>query len=159
VSFRPARSKLFWSPRRWVNSTIKISRAPDLTAPSIAGLIVSQAINVRLSIFCAAIVFATPAAAEMDADVFLKYYDAANLENRQLYERILGATENGISWASAKAMNDGQRGIFCPPNKLALTDQQSVDILRRHVLAHTDHAKVPYGLVLLLALQETFPCK
>jgi hypothetical protein len=95
----------------------------------------------------------------MDADVFLKNYDAAGLESRQLYERILGATSNGISWASTKAMHDGQPGIFCTPNNLALADQQDIDILRRHVFSHPDHAKYPYGLVLLLALQETFPCK
>jgi hypothetical protein len=56
--------------------------------------------------------FATPAVAEMDADVFLKYYYAGNLENRQLYERILGATSNGISWASAKACMTANREFF-----------------------------------------------
>jgi hypothetical protein len=113
----------------------------------------------RQFVLCAALVFTTPAAAEMDGQAFLRGYDTGTLETRRLYERILGATENGISWANAKVMHDGQPGIFCPPNNLALADQQNVDILRRYLTAHPNEGTLACGLILLSALRETFPCK
>ncbi len=98
------------------------------------------------------------AAAEMDASTFLQNYDRADATGRHLYERVLGATENGLSWANSALSHDHHQRLYCAPGKLAITDEQDVDILRRHVKEHPEHQTAPYGLVLLLALELTFPC-
>jgi len=53
-----------------------------------------------LSLFLT-LAFALPATTEMDAQSFLQNYDLATPETRQIYGRILGSTENGMSWATA----------------------------------------------------------
>ena len=111
------------------------------------------------SVLVAVLAVATPAAAEMGAQEFLSDYDNGTPETRRLYEQILGATENGISWANIKVDHDGQPRIYCESAKLALDAQQNVDLLRRYVKAHPNEKTLPYGLILLSALVETFPCK
>jgi hypothetical protein len=105
------------------------------------------------------VVLGSQAHAEMDARTFLKRYDQGSLEIRALYARQLGATENGMSWANSAAMHDHGFYIYCPPDNLALADDQNIDIMRRHLIAHPEFGKLPFGLVLLTALKETFPCK
>jgi hypothetical protein len=107
----------------------------------------------------AVVVFGSPARAEMDAQTFLQHYDQAASENKLIYERILGSAENGIAWASSSVAQDHGFNIYCPPQKIALVDQQDIAIMRQHLNAHPDHRNLPYGLVLLLALKEAFPCK
>jgi Rap1a immunity proteins len=102
--------------------------------------------------------FASPAEAEMDAQTFLQNYDRGSLQDRQLYERILGSAENGISWANAAVGKEHGFHLYCPPD-IALADQQDVVIIRQYLSKHPDHRTYPYGLVLLVALEETFPCK
>jgi hypothetical protein len=70
----------------------------------------------------------------------------------------LGAEEDAFEWANTYQVMTGQRRLFCPPLKLALTDGQTTDILSRFVEANPKDANVPVGLVLLYALQDAFPC-
>jgi hypothetical protein len=90
---------------------------------------------------------------------FTRNYDNGTLETRQLYEPIPGSMDNAMSWANSAAMHDQGFYIYCPPDNLALADQQDIDIIRRHLVARPEHGNLPYGLVLLTALQMTFPCK
>jgi len=55
--------------------------------------------------------------------------------------------------------HDHQVQIYCVPEKLALADEQIVGILKRYVQTHLEKRGLPLGLVLLIAMRETFPCK
>lgn len=104
-----------------------------------------------------AAVFGSPARAEMSAQTFLQNYDQAPHQQKWIYERILGSAENGMSWVSAAVVD--KTDVYCPPKNLALADQQDLLIMRQYIEKHQDKRNLPYGLVLLLALKETFPCK
>ena len=42
---------------------------------------------------------------------------------------------------------------------LALTSEQDISILRRYVKEHPETKDKPAGVVMLLAMQDIFPCK
>jgi hypothetical protein len=111
-----------------------------------------------LALFAVAF-FGSPALAEMSAEDFLQGYDGGNSQQRTFYEQMLGANENGMSWANTSLAHDGSVRIYCAPKNMVITDQQSVAILRQHVMDHPNDARLPFGLVLLQGLKETFPCK
>lgn len=79
------------------------------------------------------LVAAAPAYAAVDARSFIQSYDAADPSLKRLYERVLGATEDGMSWSNAALKNQGKEMLFCEPPNLVLQDQQIIDILRREI--------------------------
>jgi hypothetical protein len=109
-----------------------------------------------LLVFCFLAV--SPAQAEIDAETLLLNHARGTAEAKDILAGMLGATENGLSWANTAISNEGQPRLYCVPAKLALTNAQDVDILRRYTLDHPDKKTLPYGLALLLALKEAFPC-
>jgi hypothetical protein len=54
---------------------------------------------------------------------------------------------------------EGQRKLFCSPDKLNLVDDQYVRVMRDFLKKVPAIRKETPSLVLLLALQATFPCK
>jgi len=110
-----------------------------------------------LLIFCFLAV--SPAQAEIDAETLLLNHARGSAEAKAILAGMLGATENGLSWANTAISNEGQPRLYCVPAKLAFTSAQDVDILRRYALDHPDKKTLPYGLALLLALKEAFPCR
>jgi hypothetical protein len=128
-----------------------------IKCPHIEGMMFKPWAGWIISFWMAA--FIGPAFAEVDAQTFLKGYDGSGPDDRATLARILGATENGIAWTISAVKHDHGIDVFCTPNKLALTDQQDVDILRRYVQVHPKDGTYPYGLVLLMALRDAFPCK
>jgi hypothetical protein len=99
----------------------------------------------------------SPAQAEIDAETLLLNHARGTENAKAILAGMLGATENGLSWANIS--NEGQPRLYCVPAKLALTSAQDVGILRRYTLDHPDKKTLPYGLVLHLALKEAFPCR
>jgi hypothetical protein len=99
----------------------------------------------------------TLANAEPSAERFLQLYDQARPE--LLYERMLGSTENGMSWSNTALEHEHGFRLYCAPEHMALVDQQVIAIMRQHVKDHPEDQGAPYGMVLLLALKEAFPCK
>jgi hypothetical protein len=65
----------------------------------------------------------------------------------------------GMLWASVVSEKEGNQPLFCPPLKLGLTSEQTVDVVRRYVEDHPSTGSSPAGLVTLYALRDTFPCK
>ena len=95
---------------------------------------------------------------EMSAAALLTKYDGANAEGRECVQLVVGYTENGLSWANAYLQHKGEAPLYCQPERLALTAEQSIDILRRYVNDHPAAGNEPFGLGLFDALQETFTC-
>ena len=72
------------------------------------------------------------------------------------YVRGLG---QGISWMNAGSAVKLGKQLFCPPPNLPITDDQYMAILEEHVRFDGTYAKEPAGLVLLVGLERTFPCR
>ena len=62
----------------------------------------------------------------------------------------------GIAWANGEM--DGKNPIYCPPEKLNLTNDQEISILEDFVKSYPSMGKYPVGVVALYAMSETFPC-
>ena len=109
-----------------------------------------------VSLFC---FVSIEASAEMDAKTLLKTYDVAAPKDKEIVLFTLSRTQTGMSWAnSALRTQRKEEPLYCVPSNVVLTGEQIVDILRRHLKEDPSAEEVPYGLVMLLALQKTFPC-
>ena len=100
---------------------------------------------------------------QTDLDTFLRGYDLAeqahDLESNRIYQAILGHEVDGMDWANT-ALKESRKELplYCVPANLALTNNQLIDIVRRMRTDVPSLGKSPVGLVILFALQKTFPC-
>jgi hypothetical protein len=78
--------------------------------------------------------------------------------NERSTQLIVASTADGISWSNSYLTMMKQQPMYCPPQKLAITVSQYMDILRRHVQEIPADGHDPIGFGLLNALQKTFPC-
>ena len=99
-----------------------------------------------------------PAHAEADTQTFLHTYDTSAQAGRRLLENTLAWDENGMSWANADLAQRHLPPLYCLPGRLVLTGDQLVDILRRQMAEKPETANLPFGLGLLTALKNLFPC-
>jgi hypothetical protein len=88
------------------------------------------------------------------ANEFVKAYSASDPAGKQSLDAILGAMEDGMGWYKVGS----KIKLYCLPDKLALTGNQIFNILRRQIAAAPNLGTMPYGLAVLLALEQTFPC-
>jgi hypothetical protein len=75
------------------------------------------------------------------------------------YTAYITGNLNGLGWANADLGNAGRPRLYCEPEKLGITADQSVRILRDRVEEDPKLGTLPAGFAMLLALQRTFPCK
>lgn len=111
-----------------------------------------------LALAAALAVTATPAFAEPSLKDFLD----SRGEARELFEVYIVATEDALSWANASLENEGRQGLYCPPQRIALTADQVVDIVVRFSQVEreqdVDPAEMYLSLFVLFALKDAFPC-
>jgi hypothetical protein len=100
----------------------------------------------------------TTAMAEYDAYSALRAYDEADLANRKIWELIFGNTQNGINWANAVLLQRKQQPLYCPPDNFSPTGPEALEMLREITNSNSKLLNIPYGFVLLLALQKKYPC-
>ena len=100
---------------------------------------------------------AGPVRAEPSARDLIEIIDKED-DVSALGEAILLGLESAYSWSNATLGNRGGKLLYCQPENLAITRSQLKDIFERFVEEHNELADEPAGLVLLLALEETFPC-
>jgi len=102
---------------------------------------------------------------ETSAEKFLSAYDKAvelgDEQTRAILAKVLGANFNGLSWANTWLEMGNRAPLFCAPGKLGVTNTQVVSILKRFVdqEAKQKYRDGEYGMILLLAAINTFPCK
>jgi hypothetical protein len=71
----------------------------------------------------------------------------------------ISGIEDGLSWANVGSnILHGVR-LYCPLGALSLTETQIIDILRRFVQTHNVNTQERVGSILLVALQQLFPCQ
>ena len=97
----------------------------------------------------------TPAFAELSAKSILERLAQGDSASKF----YLMGNGNGLSWANSALYNKHMPLLFCVPEKVALTSEQELDILKRYVVENPATADRPVGAVLLTALIDAFPCK
>lgn len=70
----------------------------------------------------------------------------------------LGASDGIGVYNAMMAESDGDRRVFCPPQKLGLIDAQYVAIMASFLTKYPTTRSRPVDLVLLFALKDAFPC-
>jgi hypothetical protein len=80
----------------------------------------------------------------------------------KIYVQGLG---DGITWANAAAQAEKKSAFFCQPDKLILGPQNYIDIIDQQIKERSTRmtaAKLDdswIGVLLMMGLEETFPCK
>ena len=74
-------------------------------------------------------------------------------------EMFVVGISDGLEWANVSNLRKRAPQLYCLPEKLGLTNDQIISILREYVKANPKEASLPVGLVLRSAMEETFPCK
>ena len=78
--------------------------------------------------------------------------------DRNLSQIYLVGVVDGFGWVNAELSINGQNKLYCQPTKLALEPDQIVSIFMNFSKKWHGDSKAPAGMIMLLALQETFPC-
>jgi hypothetical protein len=107
---------------------------------------------------CLAILNTRPATANMTINTFEENMEHGGAPAVAAKYYIIGI-EDGLSWANAELSNRRGINLYCPPGGIALTPDQTIDIMRRFVRAHSGATSDPIGAILLLAFEELFPCR
>ena len=98
--------------------------------------------------------------AETDANKFLKDFDTGTIAARERLSDNLSLVESGMSWVNVYIAEERkERPLYCPPNTLAPTGEQLVDILRKEVEGSPEESDRAVGFVLMRGLQKAFPCQ
>jgi hypothetical protein len=97
------------------------------------------------------------------ADATVEQFFAASYTNPRILE-VIGATANGVVALNAyvEVSRPMKPDLYCMPENLALTAEQTRDIAERYLKAHPDDAAMPSGFhanVIVHGVLETFPCK
>jgi hypothetical protein len=100
-----------------------------------------------------------PSFEAQSADVSIKSYQHPGNEQFRLFNKLFfdGVTSGLIAY-NVFAADQFHQTIFCIPGKLALTIEQTEDILDRYINNHHPSDTMSISIALLFALKETFPC-
>ncbi len=71
---------------------------------------------------------------------------------------LLDATVNGTEWSNVALANKHEALLYCMPSKLALTKDEEVAIVNNYIHDDDTAGYWPLGLIVLQAMQATFPC-
>jgi hypothetical protein len=101
---------------------------------------------------------AAPAAA---IDVRLdSYRNSKNTEGlRNAHHLYLDGAKSGLMAYNAWMKNHGGQPAFCMPGNLALTTEQTEDIMLKSADKRAAKGETPVSLLLLSGLQDTYPCE
>jgi hypothetical protein len=118
---------------------------------------------VRIVMLTAMIVAATSVQATEQAtrtanDVLLQHETGDEFAKQQALAMV-NNFEDGLRWAEIMHEKAGHPRFYCPPNNLAMSADQAMDILKWHVRDQPRYGTVVWQMALIMGLQATFPCK
>jgi hypothetical protein len=113
---------------------------------------------------CLLALIGTAARAEISVKQYLTVApsrDQSLIEMTTAYINGMGA---GFTWANGRLNARGMPKLFCTPRSLSLNANNYIDILDKQISRMSQKETpglddLPIGFVLLLGLEETFPCK
>jgi hypothetical protein len=95
------------------------------------------------------------ARAEITVEAYLKKDPDLNFLNSVW----LFGVQSGFAWANAENVNHGRPPMYCQPEHLTITRGQTISILDDFIKKNPAlPIDTEISLVLLLALQDAFPC-
>lgn len=95
-----------------------------------------------------------PSAAEI-----LRDYDGGDEKDRALALTAIGREADGFGWINTYLrVSRKTTPAFCQPPDLLITPEVAIGILRRKLAERPNLGPQPFGAVLLIALQQAFPC-
>src|SRR5471032_3088069 len=101
--------------------------------------------------------FTLNASAEMTAAQYKKW---AHSDNNSIYSAYITGTINAFGWANGDLLAQKQPPLFCPPQNLAIGNQNVYPLLDAFFTNHPGVSDdFPIGILILRALQGAFPCK
>lgn len=115
--------------------------------------------NFALAVATCALLAATPLRAEISGENVQQLLSSKNESSRTLGMSVIYSTFNGLFWANVQLGNDNNALLFCQPVKLAMSAEQSVVIFEQKMKENPKMAGYPLGMIMLIALKETFPCE
>lgn len=83
---------------------------------------------------------------------------AMDMKNSEISLYLIGVG-HGLSWANAILQNRKQPLIYCEPGNFAMVGQQYVGMLETFLKKRPDLKPEPAAVVMMMALQDVFPCK
>lgn len=89
-----------------------------------------------------------------------QYQQMKDSQRADLYA-LIGGLGEGIAWANAWIESHNQPKLYCPPN-IPLQTQNYKDILDAEITSAPPGLitpDLPIGMVIMLGLEKTFPCK
>ena len=87
------------------------------------------------------------------------FVDAYHKNNELLLRLFVRGIGNGISAYNAmQDETDGNRKLYCPPEKVGIVDAQYVAIMSSFLTKYPKTRSYPVEVVLLFALKDAFPC-
>jgi hypothetical protein len=108
----------------------------------------------------AACLLALTAAPTAAADVRLDFYRHPESETFRHYGQMyLDGVKGGLMAYNAWMRKHGGPPAFCVPETLAMTTEQTEDIMRRSADKRSAKGDTPVALLLLWGLQDTYPCE
>ena len=118
---------------------------------------------VRIVMFVAMIVSVTSVQATAQAtrtanDVLLQHEMGDEFAKQQALAMV-NNFQDGLSWAEIMHEKADHPRFYCPPKNLAMSPDQAMDILKRHVRDQPRYGTVAWQMALIMGLQATFPCK
>lgn len=120
----------------------------------------------RGALVCLAVLAAAPTAkAEWSTGDMLQNYEAADATERAQISLALSHTLNGAQWASTfYNERNNQKLLFCIPGGYLSeapkeAGRQLLIVLQAFASTRPEVLRFPYPMVLIIALQKTFPCK
>lgn len=106
---------------------------------------------------CAFLLSSTAVKADPDSSWVVDALDKSGQESDIAKGYLLGAVD-GLSWADARLFNRQHKHFYCQPKSLALQPAQIFSIFKSFVSKNPEQRSQPAGFVMLLALQDVFPC-
>lgn len=92
------------------------------------------------------------------ASEFLAAYDGGTPIARKAHELAVSSTEQAYLYANTYRHLHHETLMYCQPDKLTLTPDATIQILRDRIQEKPELAKVPFSFAMLEALIMTFPC-
>jgi hypothetical protein len=100
--------------------------------------------------------FTLNASAEMTAAQYKKW---AHADNNSIYAAYITGTINAFGWANGELISKKKPPLFCPPQNLAIGNQNVYPLLDEFFNNHPSISDdFPIGLAILRSLQAAFPC-
>ena len=79
--------------------------------------------------------------------------------DRKQIEQLIGGMQVGLMWANVFLKDRGQPRLYCQPERLKITDSLMIDMMRETMKDKPNLGDLPLGMMVLVTLQRTFPCK